>query len=172
MPESLRFTGDWPPAQYLEQYPNWGKEGEENQDETTLKPSDEQSYIDDETAFTVGDATFADGRVCLAIIQVDYGDPQVIDVGLMGLAPTLGRQQRLGLGFMRQLRTRPLRRQPRRDRVPAVPQRPRQHRQRQRRMRGLRRRQVRCQRHRLQAVPGLLILRYPTQDKPKADMQE
>lgn len=84
MTERLRFTGDWPPPQYLKQYPNWGnawdEEGEEDQDETTLKPSDEQRYIDDETAFTVAEATLADGKNCLAIIQVDCGDPQVIDV--------------------------------------------------------------------------------------------
>ncbi|MBV9851882.1 MAG: hypothetical protein JO250_19620 [Armatimonadetes bacterium] len=84
MVEKLRFTGDWPPQQYLNQYPNWSnawdEEEEEDQDETTLRPSDEQGYIDEETAFTVADATLADGRTFLAIVQVDYGDPQEIDV--------------------------------------------------------------------------------------------
>lgn len=65
MAEKLLFTGGWPPHQYLNQYPNWSNAWDE----------EGEGYIDEETAFTMADATLADGRTCLAIVQVDYGDP-------------------------------------------------------------------------------------------------
>jgi hypothetical protein len=66
MPKPLRYTGDWPPPEILREYPNWicawDEEGEEDQDETTLKPEDEQSMITADTIHTVGDVLLADGR--------------------------------------------------------------------------------------------------------------
>jgi hypothetical protein len=80
----LRFTGEWPPVEYLEQYPNWtnayDEEGEEGQDETTLKPHEQQAFIDDEVSFTVGDVITAGGKKHLALIEVIRGVPQAVHV--------------------------------------------------------------------------------------------
>jgi hypothetical protein len=51
----LRFTGEWPPQSLWSKYPNWeyalDEEDEPGQDETTLRPSENQSNIDDDVAF-------------------------------------------------------------------------------------------------------------------------
>lgn len=79
-----RFTGEWPPVQYLEQYPNWAnaydEESEEGQDETTLKPHEQQTFIDDEVSFTVGDVITPAGAKHLALIEVIRGVPQEVNV--------------------------------------------------------------------------------------------
>ena len=80
----LRYTGDWPPAAVLAQYPNWvfalDEENEEGQDETTIKPEDQQLYISEETSFTAANATQANGIMKTAIIRMEDTVPSAIDV--------------------------------------------------------------------------------------------
>jgi hypothetical protein len=77
MKDRIRVTGDWPPQQYWDQYPNWenayNEEGEDDQDETTLRPSLVQSYIHEDTTFTVGEVKSADGQTMVAILTVPGG---------------------------------------------------------------------------------------------------
>lgn len=83
MSKPLRYTGDWPPPEVLREYPNWvcawDEEGEEGQDETTLKPEDQQSAITSDTIHTAGDVQLADGRVFPAIISLPSGTPESFD---------------------------------------------------------------------------------------------
>ena len=76
MGKKLRFTGEWPPFALLAKYPNWefalDEEGEEGQDETTIRPAANQTVIDDITAFTAGTAVLADGRSFPAILEVPH----------------------------------------------------------------------------------------------------
>ncbi len=78
MDNTLRVTGDNPPQQYWAQYPNWenawDEEGNEDQDETTLKPSANQGSIDDEVTFSAGEAEFAGGSVLPALIAFVESD--------------------------------------------------------------------------------------------------
>ncbi len=83
MAKALRYTGDWPPPDVLHDYPNWvcawDEEGEEDQDETTLKPEDVQTVITKETIHTAGDVHCADGRRFPAIITLPGGDLESFD---------------------------------------------------------------------------------------------
>lgn len=77
MSKPLRYTGDWPPPNILHEYPNWicawDEEGEEDQDETTLKPEDRQDIITEDTIHTAGDVLFASGQKFPAIISMPSG---------------------------------------------------------------------------------------------------
>lgn len=79
MPKPLRYTGDWPPPEVLRGYPNWvfayDEEGEEGQDETTVKPEDQQAFITTETQLTAGRLFLADGHTLPAIICMENGSP-------------------------------------------------------------------------------------------------
>jgi hypothetical protein len=83
VPKPLRYTGDWPPPEVLREYPNWvcawDEEGEEGQDETTLKPEGEQTVITEDTIHTAGEVRLADGRRFPAIISLPDGPPISID---------------------------------------------------------------------------------------------
>jgi hypothetical protein len=76
--ERLRFTGENPPPGLWVRFPNWQnayeEEGLPGQDETTLRPSDNQETIDDDVTFTAADAVFADGRTVPALLGVLAGD--------------------------------------------------------------------------------------------------
>lgn len=80
----LRFTGEFPPPEYPEQHPNWAnaydEESVEGQNETTLKPHDQQSYIDEEVSFTAGEVLRADGAMNVALIEVIAAVPQAVYV--------------------------------------------------------------------------------------------
>jgi len=84
MPKPLRYTGDWPPPDILRQYPNWtyalDEEGAEGQDETTLKPDYEQTWISSTAVFTAGEALLADGRSFPAIISIGKSGIDSVDV--------------------------------------------------------------------------------------------
>jgi hypothetical protein len=84
MSKPLRYTGCWPPPDVLAQYPNWiyalDEEGEEDQDETTIKPEDQQHYISERTCFTAADIVLAGGVVKTGFITVDEIVPCAIDV--------------------------------------------------------------------------------------------
>lgn len=79
MANKLRYTGEWPPPEVLQSYPNWemayDEEGEDGQDESTLRPQAEQTFITDNTVHTAGDVLLADGRSFIAIITVPFGEP-------------------------------------------------------------------------------------------------
>lgn len=72
---NLRYTGDWPPPEVLQQYANWeyalDEESAEGQDETTLRPSINQESIDSEVNYTAGWVTQANGQRLLAILELD-----------------------------------------------------------------------------------------------------
>ena len=84
MANHYRYTGKWPPLEVLNNYPNWeyalDEEGVEGQDETTLRPESEQSYITDDTAFTAGKVTQADGTIKDAILELIDGTVYLMDV--------------------------------------------------------------------------------------------
>jgi hypothetical protein len=80
MAKKHRYTGDWPPPKVLKQFPNWEMAYEEDgleqgQDDTTIRPQEEQSVITYDTIHTAGDVTLADGRTFPAIITVVSGAP-------------------------------------------------------------------------------------------------
>jgi hypothetical protein len=60
------LTGRRPSAAQLRKWPNWrhclDEEDEEGQDETTIRPDDEQAVIGPETTGTALEASSADGR--------------------------------------------------------------------------------------------------------------
>jgi hypothetical protein len=65
-----------PPASAVEIYPNWvpalDEEGEPGQDETTIRPDDEQRSIGPFTIYTAADAKLPNGRIVPALIgQLD-----------------------------------------------------------------------------------------------------
>jgi hypothetical protein len=76
--ENLRFTGENPPPSLWDRFPNWQNAYEEEgilgQDETTLRPADNQRAIDDEVTFTAGDASFASGPTVPALLGVISGE--------------------------------------------------------------------------------------------------
>ena len=80
----LRFTGENPPLEYLEQFPNWSnaydEEGDDDQDETTLKPHEQQNFIDDHVSFTTADLKTANGAKYVALLEVIAGVPCALDV--------------------------------------------------------------------------------------------
>src|SRR5262245_9352327 len=84
MSKPLRYTGCWPSPDVLAQYPNWvyalDEEGEEDQDEFTIKPEDQQHYISERTCFTAADITLAGGAVHPGFITVDKTVASAIDV--------------------------------------------------------------------------------------------
>jgi hypothetical protein len=84
MSKSHRYTGEWPPIEVLRQYPNWeyalDEEGDEGQDETTIRPEPEQRHITSQTAFTTGTATQADGTRRRALLGITFGQVESVDV--------------------------------------------------------------------------------------------
>lgn len=84
MAKSLRYTGCWPPLDVLEKYPNWvlaiDEEGEPDQDETTIKPEDQQVFISNETGFTSATVTLANGMAASGVLTFVDGRIDAIDV--------------------------------------------------------------------------------------------
>jgi hypothetical protein len=84
MSRSLRYTGQWPPPEVLKQFRNWqyalDEEGEEGQDETTIRPIEEQRIITSETDFTTAIATERNGTVRRAIIGINFGEVDSVNV--------------------------------------------------------------------------------------------
>ena len=78
MEERLRFTGENPPVDLWSRFPNWqsayDEEGLPGQDETTLRPADNQVTIDDDVTFTAGDAVLANGQRVPALLGVLSGE--------------------------------------------------------------------------------------------------
>jgi hypothetical protein len=74
MEKKIRLTGEWPSLEFLAKYPNWeyalDEEGEEGQDETTIRPASNQTSIDEGTAYTAGTAFLSDGRSLPAILVI------------------------------------------------------------------------------------------------------
>ncbi len=84
MSKTHRYTGEFPPLEVLVQYSNWeyalDEEGDEGQDETTIRPEREQRYITSRTSFTVGNATQANGKTCRALLGVADGEVLSVDL--------------------------------------------------------------------------------------------
>ena len=78
MEEHFRFTGENPPRTLWCRFPNWQNAYEEetlpDQDETTLRPANNQETIDDDISFTAGDVTFANGQSAPALLEVLCGE--------------------------------------------------------------------------------------------------
>jgi hypothetical protein len=76
--ERLRFAGENPPIRLWTRYPNWRnaieEEGLPGQDETTLRPADNQQSIDDDVNFTAGDAVRANGQRVPAMLGLLSGE--------------------------------------------------------------------------------------------------
>jgi hypothetical protein len=71
----LRFTGRLPTEAAMRQFPNWEfaleEEGLPDQDETTLRPGEDQSVIDWDTACTAAIATTPNGTELMVILRGD-----------------------------------------------------------------------------------------------------
>lgn len=84
MKDRLRFTGEWPPASLLNQYPNWeyaiDEEDVDGQDETTIRPETQQDVISENTAYTAATAKQADGTERTAIAAIVAGRIDAVDV--------------------------------------------------------------------------------------------
>lgn len=84
MVKKKRFTGEFPPLEILNKYANWefalGEEHIDGQDETTLRPANEQAYISENVAYTAAVATFASGLKRPALIEIFTGTPNGINV--------------------------------------------------------------------------------------------
>lgn len=84
MEERLRFTGGNPPPSLWGLFPNWqnayDEEGLPDQDETTLRPADNQQTIDDDVSFTAGDAILSSGQTLPAGLCVVSGELDSISV--------------------------------------------------------------------------------------------
>jgi hypothetical protein len=78
MEERFRFTGQSPPPNLLGRFPNWqnayDEEGMPDQDESTIRPADNQCTIDDEVSCTAGDAILASGQKLPALLEVQGGE--------------------------------------------------------------------------------------------------
>jgi hypothetical protein len=78
MEERFRFTGENPPPSLWARFPNWQnayeEEGLPGQDETTLRPADNQQTIDDDVSFTAGDVIFANGQPARALLGLLCGE--------------------------------------------------------------------------------------------------
>lgn len=84
MDERYRFTGEWPPVSLLQRFPNWeyalDEEEVDGQDETTIRPEEQQTRISANTAYTGAKAHFADGRILDAIVEALSGDIRMVVV--------------------------------------------------------------------------------------------
>ena len=72
---ALRFTGSNPPIETLRHFPNWeyalDEEGVSNQDETTIRPAQEQNFLVEGIVYTAGKVTLANGLQLEALLEVD-----------------------------------------------------------------------------------------------------
>jgi hypothetical protein len=71
-----RYTGEWAPIEVLEKFSNWDyaldEEDIEGQDETTIKPQENQKEIDSTTCASVADIDLPSGeRIHGIIVLVD-----------------------------------------------------------------------------------------------------
>jgi hypothetical protein len=78
MEERIRITGNNPPLSLWVRFPNWQnayeEEGLPGQDETKLRPADNQQSIDDEVSFSAGDAVLANGKTVPAMLGLLSGE--------------------------------------------------------------------------------------------------
>ena len=78
MEERVRSSGGTPPGHLWPRLPNWRnsyeEEGLPDQDETTLRPADNQQTLDDDVSCTAGDAVLANGQTVPAMLAVWSGE--------------------------------------------------------------------------------------------------
>lgn len=76
--EHPRITGQNPPLHLWDRFPNWQNAYEEetldDQDETTLRPADNQQAIDDDVSFAAGEAVLAGGQKLPALLALVTGE--------------------------------------------------------------------------------------------------
>lgn len=72
MAKKYRYTGELPPASVLKNFPNWvqavDEEGEDGQDETTIRPDTVIDHIAPQTEYTAADITLASGKKLTALL--------------------------------------------------------------------------------------------------------
>src|SRR4026209_119170 len=73
MPRPRRYTGEFPAIEVVAQFPNWDyaldEEAEPGQDETTIRPEAEQSFVTEYTAFSAADVWLASGEQFIALAE-------------------------------------------------------------------------------------------------------
>ena len=84
MPNPHRYTGACPPPDVIAQFPNWDyaldEEGKDGQDETTIRPEQEQSLITTATGFTGAEVTLASGECLVGLADVGIDGVDGINV--------------------------------------------------------------------------------------------
>lgn len=84
MAKLYRYTGDFPPVDVIESFPNWDyaldEEGEEGQDETTIRPEDDQTHINEYTGFTAVDVWLASGDRCVGLAEILASEITAVNV--------------------------------------------------------------------------------------------
>lgn len=85
--KKIRLTGEIPSAKLLMKFPNWthclDEEGENGQDETTIKPDENLTFINENTISTVADIIFKNGQKGIVLLSsmmdLNKGDVEFID---------------------------------------------------------------------------------------------
>lgn len=81
---SVRYTGENPPENVLLKFPNWiqalDEEGVEGQDETTMKPDENQKVISVGTQHTAADVSIYSGKNCAALLSLEKGRVESVTV--------------------------------------------------------------------------------------------
>ena len=84
MPRPHRYTGAFPPIEVIADFSNWDyaldEESEPDQDETTIRPEAEQTFITKRTAFSAADAFLANGEQVTALVEVLGGQVWAVNV--------------------------------------------------------------------------------------------
>lgn len=83
----VRLTGELPSEKILMKYPNWtfclDEEGEDGQDETTIKPDENLSTINENTVSTAGEIIFKTGQkgtvFLSSMMDLNKGDIEFLD---------------------------------------------------------------------------------------------
>jgi hypothetical protein len=77
MAKLYRYTGEFPPTDVVDRFANWDyaldEETEDGQDETTIRPEDQQSYISEWTAFTAADVFLPSEKQLVALLELVAG---------------------------------------------------------------------------------------------------
>ena len=81
--EKYRYTGEWPPIEILEKFSNWDyaldEEDVEGQDETTIKPQENQIEVDSATCGSVADISLPSGEKTHGVVVLADKDILFVD---------------------------------------------------------------------------------------------
>jgi len=88
MTSTIRLNAENPTPEQLIEFPNWenalDEEDVEGQDETTLRPSDDQSEIGEYVSFSAGTVWLNGGAECPALIEPTIGGVFAVQFLLRG----------------------------------------------------------------------------------------